>query len=107
MTVARDHDVVCRLFLSVRRKGEQSASKGGGAEWRHADLARRGDPVAALDKMFRTGKVVLTDITDVRCEPYLPYALTTRAAEASAATVRFLVSLPDGTRKMFRHRRSQ
>ena len=57
-------DIVCEI---------QCVSRHGPA--RRAKLSRRGDPIAALDKICGTGTIARTDIFDVRCEPRDPQAM--------------------------------
>jgi hypothetical protein len=73
-------DTVCTIIVKGRR----------GKQWR-IPLARKDDPVRALDKLCRSGKISLTDISGVFCEPYDPNAITTRAAEASAEILSLIV----------------
>lgn len=45
-------------------------------------LARRGDPVQALDKLFRSGTIALTTLKAISLDSAEPDAVTSRAAEA-------------------------
>lgn len=50
-------------------------------------LARRADPVRALDKICRRCKISPTAIDSVSVKPNDPYALTVQAAQAISRTL--------------------
>ncbi len=75
-----DSDEVCIIELTTR-KGERH----------EIPLARRADPVDALDKFLMSSRISRTDISALFCRVRVSSAITTRACEAMTATLQALM----------------
>lgn len=65
-------DVVCAFI--VQQEGKR----------RRVFLARKDDPVRALDNLFGGGTITPTTLESISCNPTVPDAVTSRGAQAVA-----------------------